>query len=370
MSFWTKKSSHLIWLQMLLTPPRKRGSQDFCFRHLDNNKNVMLSLFLPILRRSVLNNLRIHAYIIADAAICISMLLVLVFLRYMIPALLVLQLLFAAAFSAAIPILQDKPSAAPVEDAVHEETLLADENGAVQPVSFDVQVDRLAQLVSTHWQFDHLESIVSEGYTQIANQMKDHIAITVHSSSSQQQIFSATQLTLDTMDFDLLKSQIAGAVQARTEGDLPALWDNVADKLSRFGLEAYVKHLVLQSCGDTGTAEDTVSFDCLKDRSAQLLSQIDRHVSRHLAHAFDVINSEFLPNLLQHITEDLHQVLAYFNQEFLSKDDLSLSLQVIPWQRDERELRTRLLRLATASTEETEDHGPQIVANYAQLARV
>lgn len=281
-------------------------------------------------------------------------------------ATLVLTLAIAAVFSFGLPVIQDEKSTL---DAPSTEEIIQDDDNDAAPVSFDVQVDRFAQLVSTHWQFDHLETVISDSYAQIANKMKNHVNIIMHSSSSQQQTFSATPSTLDVMDLDLLKAQIFGAIQAHTEGNLPTAWDHLGDRLSRPAFEAYVKHLVLQRCSGTGRTEDTVSYDCLTEHSSQILFQIDRYVARHLAHAFDVINAEFLPDLLHHTIEDLHQVLTYFNQEFLSKDNLMLSLEVIPWQHDQQKLRTQLLGLAALSTNNA-DHEPDVVAKYAQLARV
>lgn len=279
-----------------------------------------------------------------------------------------LTLAIAALPLSALPLTQYESSNFQSQD-IEEINEDVDINNNVASESFDVQIDRFAQLVSTHWQFDHLETVISASYGQIASKMKNHVNIVMHSSPKQQQQTFAAATIPSTLDLDLLKAQISGAIQAHTEGNLPTAWDQLGDRLSRPAFEAYVKQLVLQRCSGTGRSEDTISLHCLNSYSSQILSQIDRYVSRHLAHAFDVMNAEFLPDLLHHTTEDLHQVLTYFNEEFLSKDNLALTLEVTPWQQNQQELRTQLLRLAALSTNNA-DHVPDIVAKYAQLARV
>ncbi|KAI9268953.1 hypothetical protein BDA99DRAFT_424459, partial [Phascolomyces articulosus] len=249
-----------------------------------------------------------------------------------------------------------------------------------------VQVDRFAQMVATHWQFDHLDTIKTNSYDHIASQMRDHVEITMNPSpdhainninndqvSHQQHAFIQPG-PYEMMDLDILKAQIFGAIQAHIGGRLPIVWDQLGDKLGRQAIETYVRRLVLNHCGQdieqdvdgTIITSDQVDYNCIVDHGDQLLAEIDRYVVRHLGNIFDIMNNEFLPHLLQHTAKDLGQVLDYFNTAFLKKDDMQLSLRVLPWIQTEQ--RSHLHDFA-ALARNSPDHQSDIVGYYANLAR-
>lgn len=275
----------------------------------------------------------------------------------------------------ALPLMQyeqaDTQSRKAVDNSILENNNNNDDNDNntqdASSVSFNVQIDRFAQLVSTHWEFDHLETIKSTSYVHIANNMKNHINIVVHSSSStQQHMFLATPPTLE---LDLLKAQIFGAIQAHAESSLPTAWDQLGDHLGQPAFEAHVKQLIFQQCSGGDTSEDTtVSYDCLSKHSSQISSQIHRYVAQHLKHEFDAVTAEFLPELLRQTVEGLHQVLSYFTEKYLSEQDLVLSLQVAPWQHESQvEMRSQLLDLLS-SIDNVDHDEPEFVTTCAELA--
>ncbi|KAI8143246.1 hypothetical protein BJV82DRAFT_486195, partial [Fennellomyces sp. T-0311] len=228
-----------------------------------------------------------------------------------------------------------------------------------------VLVDRFAQLMATHWQFDHLDSIKTSTYDHIALQMREHVQITMNSADNPQQHTFMKTGPYDMMDLDILKAQIFGAIQAHIGGRLPVVWDQLGDKLGRQSIETYVRRLVLTHCRN-GDNTDHVDHTCLVDHGDQLLAEIDRYVVRHLANVFDIMNAEFLPHLLQHTAKDLRQVLDYFNTAFLKKDDMQLSLRVVPWKETEQQPH---LRDFAALARNNPDHASDIVGYYANLAR-
>lgn len=244
-----------------------------------------------------------------------------------------------------------------------------------------VQVDRFAQLIATHWQFDHLDTIKSACYDYIAQQMRDHIEISVHGSSNSnnddddptliatapdQHPLSAISSS-DVMDLDILRAQIFGAIQAHVGGRLPIMWDELGDKLGRPAIELYVRRLVLSHCDSVSNDDDHVEHACLVEYGHQILAEIDRYVVRHLINLFDIMNGEYLEPLLQHTATDLHQVLAYFNTALFSHETTRLSLHVLPWKQAEQ--RTHLYDFA-ASASNSPDHASDIIGYYANLARI
>ncbi|ORZ01085.1 hypothetical protein BCR43DRAFT_486362 [Syncephalastrum racemosum] len=278
---------------------------------------------------------------------------------------------FAAFSVQALPLSSTDKAPSTSYTAIDEET-----------TAFGVQVDRFAQLVSTHWQFDHLESIITNSYKHIAEQMQDHVQIRIHSTNTnidddeepvhydgQQQQYPIQMLppSLDMMDLELLKAQIFNAIQSHTEGKLPNAWDSLGDKLSRPSLEAYIQHLVVRHCDKDES--DHVSFMCLNDYAGQLMAELDRYVTRHLANVFDAMNNEYLPNLLEQTSDDLRRVLDYFNEAFLTRDELRLELNVVPWQQEQQEVRSQLFDLAALAGNNA-DHAPDFVAHYGRLARI
>lgn len=238
-----------------------------------------------------------------------------------------------------------------------------------QPSSLGVQIDRFAYLISTHWQFDHLESIITNSYKHIADEMQSHIQIDIQSTSpgekQQQHVMQAA--ISDAVDLDLLKAQIFGAVQSHTQGSLPNVWDKLGDKLSRPAMEAYVRNLVLTYC--ERDENDHVDYDCLADHASQLLSELDRYVATHLTNVFAIMNTEFLPDLLEHTAKDLEHVLNYFNSAYLNKDDVRIALHVVPWQHEQDQVQSRLFDLAASATKASH-RSPNFITEFARMASI
>ncbi|KAI9007980.1 hypothetical protein CLU79DRAFT_777371 [Phycomyces nitens] len=251
----------------------------------------------------------------------------------------------------------------------------------------NVNVDRFAQLVSTHLQFDHLDSIVSATYKEIAVQFQHHIQITTQPTDPSQEplpiILSSNQHTFqqpsgpDVMDLEILKAQMFGAIQAHTEGDLPVAWDRLADRLGRPALESFVRHLILSHCATDliQESDQVVPSECLAENAVLLSSNLDQYISSNLFDIFEALDSRVLPDMLSHTTRDLKDVLDYFNTAFLQNDDQKLVLQVKPWVKDAKNpdkstLTDRLMALNVYPTNGEEDHPIVIFSHYASLARV
>ncbi|KAI9254252.1 hypothetical protein BY458DRAFT_521231 [Sporodiniella umbellata] len=235
-----------------------------------------------------------------------------------------------------------------------------------------VQVDRLVQLISTHIQFDHLDAVISNTDKEIAVQFQHHIKINVQPTDKQKfTLQKQSTTTLDSMDLEILKSQISAAIQAHTEGSLPSTWDKVADGLSRQAIESHLRQLLLETCASDS---DVISSHCLVEHATVLANHLDRYLATHLAEVFQVFNQHALPDLLKHTAEDLKGILTYFNSAFLSNAQRQFVLEVIPWNHDaaNHDFISRLLRIAShPSNDMLEDtHSTSFFIEFADMARV
>ncbi|KAI8088945.1 uncharacterized protein BX664DRAFT_263698 [Halteromyces radiatus] len=224
---------------------------------------------------------------------------------------------------------------------------------------YDVHLDQLIQHITTHWKFDHLDSIQSQSYKHIASQVQQHVRITINQRNQQININPS-------MDVDILMAQIFGAIQSDTQGKLPLEWDRFGDQLGKPALETYLRTIVLQQCGSTMNNEN-VSAQCLMENSEQLSAQLDRYIGTHLEHIFEAMDQQVLPNLLTTTTENLKGVLAYFNSVFLNKDDQELLLQVMPWQGS---IKNTYVDSILPSLNDDNDRSSHFFTRYACLARV
>ncbi|ORZ21496.1 hypothetical protein BCR42DRAFT_407654 [Absidia repens] len=264
-------------------------------------------------------------------------------------------------------------------------------NDATEPTDYAVSLDQLVQHITTHWKFDHLDSIQTQSYKHIATQVQQHVRITVttttttattssssssSSSSNQQTILNPS--SLDAMDVDILMAQIFGAVQSHTQGKLPLEWDRLGDQLGKPALETYLRKIVMDQCGASLSLTDDVdnqhhgsgsiiSAQCLLENSDQLSSQLDRYIGTHLTQIFETMDRHVLPDLLDATSDNLQGVLDYFNSVFLNKDDQELLLQVQPWQGS---IKDTYVESILPSLNKDSDQPFHFFTRYTCLARV
>lgn len=246
---------------------------------------------------------------------------------------------------------------------------------------FKIPVERFAQLVSTHWQFDHLDSIKSGTYKTISEQFQKHISVSIEQKKDrldqqQQDIINSSnnnrQKTFriisswEMMDLEILHAQIFGAIQAHTEGSLHLAWDRLADKLGQPAFEAYIRTTALKYCGH----EDMLlGSTCLRQSATQLSFELDEYIHQNLIQVFNALDNDVLPQLLANTSKDLTDVLAYFNRLFSLGDNQQLELQVTPWTQQTDSLKSKLLPLLDKSIL-IDDHLFDFFSDYACLSRV
>ncbi|ORZ06465.1 hypothetical protein BCR42DRAFT_427184 [Absidia repens] len=227
----------------------------------------------------------------------------------------------------------------------------------IEPVNEEkqdrIQVDLFSQLLSTHWQFDHLDSIMSQSHKEIADHIQNHIEIDIQTSDQpslasfelrqqdqqqQQQPLQRQQqqkimmqrpsmMRMEHMEYDLLKSQMMNAIQARTQGLLPEMWDQAGEALGRPAIEGYVQQLLRTACP---LHQEWVEMSCLDQHAMTLSSQLDAYVQNHLTAIWTLFQKDALPNLLQSTVKELEKVVDYFNDE-AQDNHPRIIVHVLPW---------------------------------------
>ncbi|CAO3636434.1 unnamed protein product [Mucor fragilis] len=263
-----------------------------------------------------------------------------------------------------------------VDESPNMTTIDQQDTNTCPDTDFLIPVERFAQLVSTHWQFDHLDSIKSGTYKTISEQFQKHISVSIQhkrgkEADQQQTMNSNRQKTFrlisswEMMDLEILHAQIFGAIQAHTEGSLHLAWDRLADKLGQPAFEAYIRSTASRHCGQQ---DMLLSSTCLKQSAAQLSLELDDYIQQNLVQVFNALDSDVLPQLLANTSKDLTDVLAYFNRLFSLGDDQQLELEVTPWTQQTDSLKSKLLPLLDKSTL-SDDHLFDFFSDYACLSR-
>ncbi|GAN07748.1 hypothetical protein MAM1_0174d07251 [Mucor ambiguus] len=263
-----------------------------------------------------------------------------------------------------------------VDESPNNTTTIEQDTNTCPETDFLIPVERFAQLLSTHWQFDHLDSIRSGTYKTISEQFQKHISVSIQqkkskSADQQQAMNSKRQKTFriisswEMMDLEILHAQIFGAIQAHTEGSLHLAWDRLADKLGQPAFEAYIRSAALKHCGKQDTL---LSSTCLKQSAAQLSMELDDYIQQNLIQVFNALDNDVLPQMLANTSKDLTDVLAYFNRLFLLGDNQQLELEVTPWTHQADSLKSKLLPLLDKSTL-NDDHLFDFFSDYACLSR-
>ncbi|CAO3648546.1 unnamed protein product [Cunninghamella echinulata] len=282
-----------------------------------------------------------------------------------------------------LPIQSYESSSSSLSSSSSSTTIANDINEEVHPDCnneepiYNVKLDDLVNQITTHWKFDHLDSIQSMSNGHTTTQIKKHIQINVRSKynenneQQQQHIMTPTSLE-ENMDMNVLIAQISDAIQSHTLGKISAIWDRLGDRLGKQTLNTYIRTLILDTCGSSSELEVVkselleseeldsdevkeelmalmdhqqrqqerddddeetivINSQCLNHHAQQLSSSLDRYIGNHLLTIFETMDQEELPALLESTVDNLNGVLDYFNNVFLGDSSLELYLQATPW---------------------------------------
>ncbi|KAI9495261.1 hypothetical protein BDB00DRAFT_815361 [Zychaea mexicana] len=128
------------------------------------------------------------------------------------------------------------------------------------PIQTDVQIDRLAQLVTSHYQYDHFDPLTNEYANALAKQLR----------------FNDIHIAPDVEDPPTLQAQVIQAIQS-----------HVANKLlSSAQPLPSLRDIIAQHCPPTTTTDDDnqegmVEVSCLQRKAEQLSSDLDQFVESY-----------------------------------------------------------------------------------------
>lgn len=183
--------------------------------------------------------------------------------------------------------------------------------------------ERMARLISTHWQYEHLDTIRSTSHRDMAALLQQHV--TLHCENPEGG-------ALD--DMRMLRTQLEEAMQSHAESHLiPSAWDSLA--MSTNALQTLVKKTIEKH----------------KVRRP-LASKLDGAMVRHLRRVFHQLDHEIMPQLLDRLVAELAPALDQVNQNF----PFAFSLKVTPWSPESHD--------PLHFTWEDEGHADQFISEY------
>ncbi|KAG0166090.1 hypothetical protein DFQ28_008071 [Apophysomyces sp. BC1034] len=249
---------------------------------------------------------------------------------------------------------------------------------------FDVDTVRFAQLLSTHLLFDHLETAFTLLSKKISLHFQEAIQVNVRSLESVESGSSS-------VDVEILKGQLKGAVGSYIEDKLPAMWNEHASALDKSSLQGFIEYTVHRVCpaGDPLEEDEdeplydmidkpaTVSSSCLETNSPAFFASLKRYIGRHIRHTLSDMMYDDLPVLFDTTRNQVYGILAHFNHyvQISSRDvELTLTLGEMDhtWLASPAQLNEILATVAHLSNEDTDGSQTdpvQSIRHFATLAR-
>ncbi|ORY94580.1 hypothetical protein BCR43DRAFT_494253 [Syncephalastrum racemosum] len=187
----------------------------------------------------------------------------------------------------------------------------------------NADTERMARLISTHWQYEHLDTIRASSHRDMAALLQQHV--TLHCENPEDGTVE---------DMRMLRTQLEEAMQSHAESHLiPGAWELLAmstNALQTLVKETIEKHKVRRS----------------------LASKLDGAMVRHLRGVFHQLDHEIMPRLLDRLVEELAPALDQVNQNF----PFAFSLKVTPWSPESHD--------PLHFTWEDEGHADQFISEY------
>lgn len=178
------------------------------------------------------------------------------------------------------------------------------------PIRPDDSIEALAQLIVSHWHFEHIEPIAASTHRIITQTfLNEHLVIEYPDTTA--------SLNNEQIDLTILHAQVVQAMQSHIEGALlPDTWDRlIQPHLERGPLQAQIAQLL-----KTPEENDT-------DKTAV----IDNLILEQLHAVLNEMSSKVAPDLLNQAAQELEVLLANVN-EMITSPAHHFRLQIArPW---------------------------------------
>ncbi|OAD69189.1 hypothetical protein PHYBLDRAFT_66843 [Phycomyces blakesleeanus NRRL 1555(-)] len=241
---------------------------------------------------------------------------------------------------------------------------------STEPGEYRVNVSHFSQLLTSHLLFEHLENTYLLVSKKISLFFQDTIQLTA--KLPEQLVINSSS----SVDVQILKHQLRGAVAAYIEDRVPAMWNMHASALDKTSLQSFIEYTVIRLCqtkdkydqdevitssiidDDNDDQDDdftqynkyleqqkqqeghqttdseivlTVSNVCLNANSGLLFSALEGYIGKHIRQAMsDMVSSNNLPHLYSATRAQVKGVLAHFNSYILVSSGVQLELTLSP----------------------------------------
>ena len=130
------------------------------------------------------------------------------------------------------------------------------QNVSAIPVQNNVPIDRLAQLITSHYQYEHLDPLINDYSTSLAKQLQFH---DIH-------------IAPDVEDPPTLEAQVIQAIQSHVENNL----------LSSAEPLPSMRDIIAKHCPPIDQEDGMVEASCLTRSAEQLSTELDQFVDEYL----------------------------------------------------------------------------------------
>ncbi|KAL0073231.1 hypothetical protein F4703DRAFT_1718070, partial [Phycomyces blakesleeanus] len=187
-----------------------------------------------------------------------------------------------------------------------------------------VNVSHFSQLLTSHLLFEHLENTYLLVSKKISLFFQDTIQLTA--KLPEQLVINSSS----SVDVQILKHQLRGAVAAYIEDRVPAMWNMHASALDKTSLQSFIEYTEGHQTTDSEIVL-TVSNVCLNANSGLLFSALEGYIGKHIRQAMsDMVSSNNLPHLYSATRAQVKGVLAHFNSYILVSSGVQLELTLSP----------------------------------------
>ncbi|KAI8099746.1 uncharacterized protein BX664DRAFT_322029 [Halteromyces radiatus] len=188
---------------------------------------------------------------------------------------------------------------------------------------FIVDIHAWAQIVSTHFLFDHVDPSVYQLSQHIASTIRTSLTLDIYDNSIDHNDGNDTFMTR--VDLNVLLGQLQGAVGSFLEDKLPGIWNRHLSQVNRNTLQTMVQEEMERQC-------PRHNYRCLHQQGATTTSTMETYLQAQVEQAWNSLISTDLPPLVEAAKTQVHGVVDLFEPQpcllhwTLSEDELKSRL--------------------------------------------